>query len=365
MFIDRRYFRFFDWFGFAITIILVCVGLLFVYSATYSEAHRFSSFFKKQIVGAVSGFILYFIFSFISPHKLQRYGFFAFGATILLLIYTYIAGWIGMGAKRWLSLYFFRFQPSELIRLFLPAFIATYGMEQRANKTISFNAALIPLCCLGFVFVLVLKQPDLGTALILFFSGLITLWIAGLDKKVFAIGIIIATCGAPFFWKVLKPYQKQRIMVALGYGETHKERYHIEQSKIAIGSGGLSGKGFLKGTQNKFEFLPEDHTDFIFSVICEEWGFVGALFILLLFAALFARIIFIILSLTDITQQIIAVGLLIHIMLSVCINSAMVTGLLPIVGIPLPLISYGLSNLWVTLASLGWLNNIAVHRYNR
>jgi len=365
MFIDRRSIRFFDWASFILTALLVCIGLLFVYSATYSEAHRFSSFFKKQIIGAVSGFILYFIFCFTPPHKLQRYGFFAFGATIFLLVYTYAAGWIGMGAKRWISLYFFRFQPSELVRLFLPSFIALYGMERRENKTISVGAALVPLALLGFIFLLVLKQPDLGTALIILFSGMITLWIAGLDKRFFAIGIIAAACGAPFFWKVLKPYQKQRIMVALGYGESHKERYHIEQSKIAIGSGGVWGKGFLKGTQNKFEFLPEDHTDFIFSVICEEWGFVGALCILLLFALLFARIIFIILSLSDITQQIIAVGLLIHIMLSVCINSAMVTGLLPIVGIPLPLISYGLSNLWVTLASLGWLNNIALHRYKR
>lgn len=366
MLIDRRYFRFFDWLSFVITITLVCIGLLFVYSATYSETRHFSSFFKKQMVGTISGFTLYFIFCFISPHKLQRYGFFAFIATIVLLIYTYIAGWISMGAKRWLSLYFFRFQPSELVRLFLPAFIMTLGIEYQQQKSfLSFQEALVPLGALGFIVLLVLKQPDLGTAIIILLSGLITLWIAGLDRKVVIIGLLVAACGAPFFWKVLKPYQKQRILVALGYGDSHKERYHIEQSKIAIGSGGVWGKGFLKGTQNKFEFLPEDHTDFIFSVICEEWGFIGALFVLLLFATLFTRIIFILLSLTDITQQIIGTGLVIHIILSVCINSAMVTGLLPIVGIPLPLISYGLSNLWVTLSSLGWLNNIALHRYKR
>jgi len=149
----------------------------------------------------------------------------------------------------------------------------------------------------------------------------------------------------------------------LGQGSEQKERYQIEQSKIAIGSGGLTGKGLLKGTQNKLAFLPEDHTDFIFSVICEEWGFLGALTILILFCLLFIRILYITIKLPSASLQIISIGLVIHIMLSVCINIGMVTGILPIVGISLPLFSYGLSNLWVTLASLGWLNNIAIRRF--
>jgi rod shape determining protein RodA len=151
--------------------------------------------------------------------------------------------------------------------------------------------------------------------------------------------------------------------VLFGQGDIRKERYQIEQSKIAIGSGGVIGKGILQGTQNKLQFLPEDHTDFIFSVICEETGFIGALFILLLFGMLFARIIFVIINVKNFFDQIVAIGLLIHLLLSVCINIAMVTGMLPIVGIPLPLVSYGITNLWITLASLGWLNNIAIRRF--
>ena len=169
--------------------------------------------------------------------------------------------------------------------------------------------------------------------------------------------------GTPFLWSVLKPYQKQRILVFLGEGSNKKERYQLEQSKIAIGSGGLTGKGLLKGTQNKLAFLPEDHTDFIFSVICEEWGFTGALIILLLFCLLFGRIIFITMQITNLFEQIISLGLLSHLMLCVITNIGMVTGILPIVGIPLPFFSFGSTHLWIGLATLGWLNNIAMRRF--
>ena len=142
-----------------------------------------------------------------------------------------------------------------------------------------------------------------------------------------------------------------------------KERYQMEQSKIAIGSGGITGKGLLKGTQNKFDFLPEDHTDFIFSVICEEWGLAGALLVLFLFIILFIRLLGVVLTVETLFEQILALGLLLPIMFSVCVNIGMVLGLLPIVGIPLPLLSYGMTNLIITLAGLGWLNNIAIRRF--
>jgi rod shape determining protein RodA len=149
----------------------------------------------------------------------------------------------------------------------------------------------------------------------------------------------------------------------MGYGNPQKERYQVEQSKIAIGSGGILGKGLLQGTQNKLEFLPEDHTDFIFSVMCEELGFVGAVFIIMLFCGLFTRILSIILKIPTPFETVVSIGLATPILLSVCINLGMVTGLLPTVGIQLPLFSYGITNLWVTLASLGGLNNIAIRRF--
>src|SRR5262249_48895149 len=142
-----------------------------------------------------------------------------------------------------------------------------------------------------------------------------------------------------------------------------KERYQIEQSRIAIGSGGLAGKGFLNGTQNKFQFLPESRTDFIFAVICEEWGFLGALIVIFLYAALFIRLFYVISTIKNVFAQLLAIGLIIHIVLSTLINMSMVVGLMPIVGIPLPFLSYGISNLWICFASLGWFNSIAMRRF--
>lgn len=367
--IDRRYFRYFDWISFFLMLIILGIGLLFVFSSTYTPERPFSMFFKKQsILGLFGGLGLYFFFCIKDLRKLMRWGYFFYFLILILLIYTIVGGWIGMGAKRWISLYFIRVQPSELAKLFLPVFFAYYFSEQdipaySAPEKLPLKDFLFPLVVLFLSFLLILKQPDLGTALVILFSGLTLVWFIGINKKFFILGGIICLLGAPFFWKILKPYQQKRILVLLGQGELHKERYQIEQSKIAIGSGGVCGKGFLCGTQNKLEFVPEDHTDFIFSVLCEEWGFVGALLILFLFCLLFARIIYVAMFLPGFFEQIIVIGLLMHILLSVCINIGMVAGMLPIVGIPLPLMSYGVSNLWVTMASLGWINNIFIRRF--
>ncbi len=212
-------------------------------------------------------------------------------------------------------------------------------------------------------FLLILKQPDLGTALIVLFSGILLLWLAGINRKFFTIAFMGCVLAAPLLWHCLKPYQKNRIMVFLGQGDSRKERYQIEQSRIAVGSGGLAGKGFLNGTQNKFMFLPESRTDFIFAVICEEWGFLGALILIGLYLTLFIRLFYVIATIKNFYAQLLATGLIIHIVFSTLINMCMVIGLLPIVGIPLPFISYGVSNLWISFASLGWLNSIATRRF--
>jgi rod shape determining protein RodA len=368
MLIDRRYFRYFDWFSFFITLALVCMGLMFVFSATYQPDRPYSVFFKKQFLGIVSGFVIYFLFCIMDLRRLARWGFWAYVAVLVLLIYTIFGGWIALGGKRWLSLYFIKVQPSELAKLFFPLCVAHYLGEiellsYSEVKHLPIKKFTFPLVLSLISFVLILKQPDLGTALIILFSGLIIFWFIGISREFFLTVALVCILGAPFFWSVLKPYQQQRILVLFGYGDAKKERYQIEQSQIAIGSGGVMGKGFLHGTQNKLNFLPEDHTDFIFSVVCEELGFFGALLVLLLFMLLFIRIILIIGGTQSLFEQIIGIGLLIHILLSFCINLGMVTGILPTVGIPLPLFSYGLSNLWITLASLGGLNNIAIRRF--
>lgn len=354
----RRTVGSFDWVSFIIMIFLCLIGLAFVWSATYTSAHPYSIFFKKQAFGIISGIIVYFILSIIDFRTIMRHGYFLYFVTIVALLFTLIKGSIGMGAQRWIHLGIVKVQPSELTKFFFPAFLTYYLAATHENFIYKFRDFLFVLFILLISALLIMKQPDLGTALILLFSAAILLWLAGLNKRIFLYCILISLLLTPLLLSFLKPYQRQRIDVFLGQGEQHKERYQIEQAKIAIGSGGLTGKGFLQGTQNKLLFLPESRTDFIFAVICEETGFIGALGILALYLLLFLRKLYAIKKLASPFSQLFAYGLLIHIMLSALINIGMVIGLLPIVGIPLPFMSYGVSNLWITFASLGTIQSI-------
>lgn len=360
---DRRYIACFDWLSFLLILILSTVGLTFVYSATYNPINPCSVFFKKQFFGVLTGLIIYFFCSYCDFRTLERYGYFFYFFTISLLLFTLVKGTIGMGAKRWINLGFFSFQPSELAKLFFPSFLSYYLFGQKIEFNYSFSDLWPILACLIVTFGVVLKQPDLGTALILLFSGFILLWFAGLKRSFFVTTLLLCLITAPIIYANLKNYQKARIQVFLGAGELHKERYQIEQSRIAIGSGGLWGKGFLNGTQNKFLFLPESRTDFIFAVICEELGFVGAILLILVYILLFIRISWVIATINNPYAQILACGLVIHLLLSTLINISMVIGLMPIVGIPLPFISYGITNLWISFASIGCFNSIAVRRF--
>jgi rod shape determining protein RodA len=354
----RRTVGSFDWISFIIMIFLCATGLAFVWSATYTATQPYSIFFKKQAFGIISGIIIYLGISFIDFRTLMRQGYFLYYITIAALIFTLIKGSIGMGAQRWINLGIVKVQPSELTKLFFPAFLTYYLAITQENFLYRFKDFLFIIFILIVSALLIIKQPDLGTALILLFSASITLWLAGLDKRVFLYTALACLICAPILWNFLKPYQRQRISVFLGQGDLHKERYQIEQAKIAIGSGGLMGKGFLQGTQNKLLFLPESRTDFIFAVVCEETGFIGALAILSLYILLFMRTLYAIMRLASPFSQLFAYGLLMHIILSAFINISMVIGMLPIVGIPLPFMSYGVSNLWITFASLGAIQSI-------
>lgn len=363
IFIDRRYFRYFDRLSFLLILTLAAIGLIFVFSATYKPEQPYSLFFKKQLFGTLTGIIIYLLFSALNYKKIMRWGYFGYFFVIGLLIFTIIKGSIGMGAQRWINLFFFKAQPSELAKLLFPLFAAYYFYTQKDNFEYVYKDFIPVILILCISFILIIKQPDLGTALIYLFSGLLIIWFVGINKKFFIFSLIAILLTAPLSWYMLKPYQKNRIIVFLGQGDEKKERYQIEQSKIAIGSGGLYGKGFLKGTQNKLLFLPESRTDFIFSVLCEELGFLGALFTLLLYLALFIHVCSIITTITIPWVQLFAFGLIVHIILSTVINISMVIGLLPTVGIPLPLMSYGISHTWITFASLGLLNSITIRRF--
>ena len=347
-----------------LTCCLAGIGLGLIYSATYKPDQPYSLFFQKQAWGIASGLLIYGVFCSFHYRTLCRWGYFLYWVVVGLLLFTLIKGSVGMGAQRWVNLFFIKFQPSELAKLFFPAYLTYYFYTQKNFPEMIFKDFMPILMTLGISFLFILKQPDLGTALLVLFSGLLLMWFVGMPSRFFTILFCALICSAPLTWHLLKPYQQKRIAVFLGQGELYKERYQIEQSKIAVGSGGLLGKGFLKGTQNKFMFLPESRTDFIFSVACEEFGFVGALVIMFLFIALFWRSCLVIMSIQNISAQLLAIGLLLHVVLSMLINSAMVLGLLPIVGIPLPFISYGITNLWINFASLGWLNGIAMRRFD-
>lgn len=360
--LDRRYFRFFDWYSFIITLILAVIGLCIVLSATYTPEEPYSLFFKKQAFGVISGLLLYLLFCTIDYRTLTRWGFFIYFGVIALLIFTMIKGSIGMGAQRWINIGFIKFQPSELAKLFFPAFFVYYLMSSKKQlRTVSDFLPLI--LALSVSALLIIKQPDLGTGIIVLFIGALSLYYAGLSRNFFIIFFCTSALSGPLLWHFLKPYQRQRISTFLGEGDSRKERYQIEQSCIAVGSGGLLGKGYLQGTQNRLRFLPEGRTDMIFSVLCEEFGFLGALGIILLYCALFYRFFVLLMSLPQAPTQLLALGLMSPIIFSTIVNIGMVLGLLPIVGIPLPLLSYGITHSWITFASLGWLNNIAARRW--
>jgi rod shape determining protein RodA len=274
-----------------------------------------------------------------------------------------IKGSVGMGAQRWIDVGLFKFQPSELSKLFFPMFITYYFLNDQEVTQPPQQAFILPFCIMLMSAILILKQPDLGTCLILLFSGSVMFWFIGLSHKFFITAGLLLLISMPLSWHMLKTYQKKRVLVFLGYGDNQKERYQIEQSKIAVGSGGFWGKGFLKGTQNKLSFLPESRTDFIFSVICEEIGFAGAIFVLLLYFLLFLRLFLMMHNLSTFYPQLLCLGLIMHIVFSTIINIGMVLDLLPVVGIPLPFASYGITHLWIGFASLGCINSITCQRY--
>lgn len=297
MFIAKRFFRYFDWISFFMMIFLSIIGLLFVFSATYRPEQHYSIFFKKQMLGIAGGIIIYLICSAIDYRMLMQWGYVVYCAVLALLLFTLFKGSIGMGGQRWINVGFFKAQPSELAKVLFPLFAVYYLYSRKESFTFKISEFLPLIAVLLISALLIVKQPDLGTAILVLLSGALLLWLAALSKQFFLYSMLAFLITAPVSWHFLKSYQQKRVLVFLGQGERNKERYQIEQSKIAIGSGGLLGKGFLKGTQNKLQFLPESRTDFIFSVISEEVGFIGAFALIIFFLIFFGRLLLITLSL--------------------------------------------------------------------
>jgi rod shape determining protein RodA len=360
---NKRMYRDFDKTLVLAVIIVFLIGLLTIHSATQAKELSFGEgYVTKQLNSMAMGLVLMFIVIAVSYQRFIDVAYVLYGINIALLILVLVLGHVRLGAQRWFSIGGFAFQPSEFIKLNLILALSCY-VGARKDSMESFRGIIVPCILLALPFGLVLLQPDLGTGLLLlpiFFSILL---ISGVRYKYLIGMIVLGLAAMPVFWHFLREYQRQRLLVfinpnvdPLGAG------YTIIQSKIAVGSGGLFGKGWLAGTQNQLNFLPERHTDFIFSVIGEEWGFIGAAAVVLLYFFIIQRALTIASLTSDMYGKSIATGIASMLAVQIVINISMTIGMMPVVGIPLPLVSFGGSSLITTLAAIGLLINVSMRR---
>lgn len=338
-------------------LVLLGIGLMVLYSASGQD----SALLIRQLIRITMAFAILFALAQIHPDRMRDSAYWMYGIGLALLVAVLIFGHEGKGAQRWLDLGFFRFQPSELMKLAVPLVIASYMAERRLPPT-AFRL-FVGLVMIVLPSLLIAKQPDLGTAILIASSGLIVLFLSGIAWRIIWGFMALCAASLPVLWYVMHEYQRQRVLTffnpesdPLGAG------YHIIQSKIAIGSGGLYGRGWLEGTQSHLEFLPERSTDFIFAVIAEEFGLVGVAVLLLLFLMVAARGLLIAGWAQSGFARLLAGSISITFLVYVFVNVGMVTGLLPVVGVPLPLISYGGTSMVTLLAGFGIIMSIHTHR---
>ncbi len=352
--------RYMNW-GLVVLIALVaCIGFSALFSAAEGHIDPWASRQMMRFVIGIAGMVAIAIADIRFWHRMAYP---CYAAGIVLLVIVEIKGHIGMGAQRWINLGFMQIQPSELMKIALIMALARYfhaaDTQQMRRILFLLPAALLILAPA----ILVLVQPDLGTAVMLLLAGAAMFFIAGAPWWLFAGGLAAVAAAVPVAWHFLHDYQKQRIMTffdpesdPLGAG------YHITQSKIALGSGGFFGKGFLNGSQSHLNFLPEKHTDFIFTLWAEEWGLTGSLALLALFGLIFVYGGWIAFRSRHRFGKLLGYGLTINFSLYVLINIAMVTGLVPVVGVPLPLLSYGGTAMMAVLAGFGLIMSCSIHR---
>ncbi len=336
---------------------LITIGLFILYSASNQNMDLLS----KQIFRIFVAFSIMMLFSKIPPAIYRTWAPWIFYSTFLLLVAVLLIGVMGKGAQRWLNLWLFQFQPSELMKLSVPLMLAWYLHDKLLPP--SFWHLLIPFGILIIPTLLVIKQPDLGTALLIAMAGFSVILLAGISWRLLAAGGLLTLLIAPIGWHFMHDFQKLRIFTFLNpEKDPLAAGYHIIQSKIAIGSGGFFGKGWLQGTQSHLQFLPEHTTDFIFSVCSEEFGLIGSVVLLTLYFWITIRGLYISVHAQDTFSRLLGGGLSLSFFAAAFVNIGMVSGLLPVVGVPLPLISYGGTSLITMLAGFGILMSIQMHR---
>jgi len=334
-------------------ILLTCILLLGVISAfsMYStDGGEILFHSKSHIIKFLIFFPMMIVLSFFNIKFWHFFSYVFYAVTLAFLIWASLYGVKASGSQRWIDLYFLNLQPSELMKIAIIACLAKYYHRVSFDKVNTLQSVMVVLIILILPIMLVISQPDLGTSILIAASGLAVIWLAGLKIKYFGYFFITILISLPFVISLLKPYQKLRILTFIDPGrDPLGAGYQIIQSKIAVGSGGITGKGFLKGTQSYLEFLPEKHTDFIFTLFAEEHGFIGSFFLLLIYIIIIYRIIKIGSISRSYFAKLYCYGFASSIFFYVTVNMSMVLGLLPIVGSPLPIMSYGGSSMLATM----------------
>jgi rod shape determining protein RodA len=362
--IDRRVIQNFDWLLLLLTFAVMTVGLATLYSALFSAGEVHSAVLKRQLYWLGTGVVVMILVFSIDYQWFERFAYPAYVIGLLLLLAVLIVGKTVSGSKRWLDLGLVVAQPSELMKPLLVIALARFFARQEKREGYRLRELWLPALMVILPVALIVMEPDLGTAALLLAIAVSVILFVGVNpSSLMLLGGFALGC-LPLFWFLMKGYQRQRILTLLNPGrDPLGAGYHIIQSKIAVGSGEFWGKGFLQGTQGQLRFIPEHHTDFIFTVLAEEWGFIGSMLLLALFLCFLLRCLSVARRSRDQFGTLLALGTTAIVFWHVAINIAMVLGMLPVVGIPLPLVSYGGSSAVVTLASVGVLLNVAMRKF--
>jgi rod shape determining protein RodA len=336
------------------------VGFAMLYSAAGGDMNPWA---ERQMLRFGVGLLVMVVVATIDIRIWLRYAYILYFIALVLLVGVEVGGYVGMGAQRWISLGFINIQPSELMKIFMVLALARYFHGISVEDTGRISRLIIPIFIVALPTALILRQPDLGTAIMLAMTAGAVMFLAGVRLWKFAVIGVAAMASAPIAWQFLHTYQKKRVLTFLN-PETDPlgAGYHIIQSKIALGSGGLAGKGFMQGPQSHLHFLPEMQTDFIFTMLAEEFGLVGALGLIALYVMIVTYGIVIAVRARNQFGRLVAGGITTTFFLYVFINIAMVTGLIPVVGVPLPLVSYGGTVMMTLLIGFGLVIGVGVHK---
>jgi rod shape determining protein RodA len=347
-----------------VLMLLIGETAAFGFAVLYSAADgNIEPWAAKQMMRFAVALVPLFAAALVGIRRWFRAVYWVYGTSLALVVAVDLRGFAGMGARRWIDLGIIQLQPSELMNVALVLALARY-FHSRSDEDIGrVRFLILPALMVLIPAALVLKQPDLGTAIMLVLTGAVLFFIAGVRLRIFALMAAAAAAAVPAGWHFLRDYQKNRIYTFLDpESDPLGAGYHILQSKIALGSGGLFGKGFLHGSQSHLSFLPEKQTDFIFTTLAEEFGFVGGIGLLALYTLIIAYGFAIALRCRNHFGRLLGLGIVTNFSLYVVINTAMVTGLIPVVGVPLPLISYGGTAMLAVMLGFGILMNVAVNR---